>query len=45
VLLFGIVGVGALASAYIGLPRWARVRASQMEAIAAHSAELAPTKP
>jgi hypothetical protein len=40
VLLFSIVGVGALASAYIGLPRWAKVRASQMEAIAAHSAEL-----
>jgi hypothetical protein len=40
VLLFGVGGVAALASTYIRLPRWARVRASQMEAIAAHSAEL-----
>ncbi len=39
-LILSLVGVGSLASAYIGLPRWASVRASQMEAIAAHTAEM-----
>jgi hypothetical protein len=34
--------VVALASAVIGLPRWARRRAEQMEAIAARSTNLAP---
>lgn len=44
VMVLGLLGVGALASAYIGLPRWARVRASQMEAIAAQSAEMTTAK-
>lgn len=44
VLLFGLFGLASLGSAFIGLPRWARVRASQMEAIAAHSAEMATAK-
>lgn len=39
--LMAVVGLVALASAYIGLPRWARERAEQMEFIAKHSVESA----
>ncbi len=35
--VLALVGVASLASAYIGLPRWARERAAQMEAVAARS--------
>jgi len=34
-----VLGIVALASAYIGLPRWARERTKQMEFIAKQSVE------
>ncbi len=37
--LMAVMGLVALASTYIGLPRWARARAEQMEFIAKHSVE------
>lgn len=42
-VLFAGAGLAALASAVFGLPRWARVRARQMESIAELSATMLPT--
>lgn len=40
-----LAGVASLASAYIGLPRWARERAAQMESIAARSLNQSTAQP
>ncbi len=40
-----LAGVAVLASAYIGLPRWARERAAQMESVAAHSLNQSAVQP
>ena len=39
-LLLGAVGALSLVSAAVGLPRWARTRAQQMESVAAQAARL-----
>lgn len=38
--LFAVMGIGVVASMYVTLPKWARTRSTQMEALAAKATEI-----